>query len=539
MSLPNAAFASRRAACHRLVELAARAHDAHALTAAAGRRLDDQRRLVGRGNRGARRLPPRCASPRARPRPRRSASGGGPIHPSARRPERLRRSRRSRRGSRTRDGSHPHRPPRPRGCARPASRSDAISIVSSAERACSEPVSSGATTATVASPSSQRGTEDAQGDLAAVCHQHLLHGAELAGTVQPGVRRARLSTTSVATHTPESTRYGTASRGRLRERAAAGGADRLPGRPREVDQRGRRSRSASPRVSARFESSVIPGREERAEREACADDEHARARTPGRARAGSAATTIDATRPAASGTTGPRRSRGVTEQRRCCPPRAQPEQRKTAPIATAPIPAPKSRRGASTRKHAEEEQCGGRGDQPAPRIRAVARRLRDERRWSLWLVGDGGRRQRSPRDECERRDRERPERPADPGRRCDAADDRPEQRAPDGRGERAPDQRAAPRGRRRGDEPAERAGPRERARHSLQEAGEVELPRLLADPEEHGADRDRRHPDQHRQLQRRSGRRGCRWDRAEKRSGGVRGREDARARLTSESSSAK
>ncbi len=56
-----------------------------------------------------------------------------------------------------------------------------------------------------------RGAEDAQGDLPAVCDEHLLHGAELTGTVQPGVRRARLSTTSVATHTPESTRYGTAS----------------------------------------------------------------------------------------------------------------------------------------------------------------------------------------------------------------------------------------------------------------------------------------------------------------------------------------
>ena len=177
-----------------------------------------------------------------------------------------------------------------------------------------------------------------------------------------------------------------------------------------------------------------------------------------------------------------------------------------------------------------EEQRGEEDEPARAEDRAVAEGA-DESGWILRLVGDGGGRQRSPGDECERRDRERPERPADPGHRRDAADDRPEERATDGRGERAPDQRAALRGRRRGDEPAECAGPRERARHSLQEAGEVELPRFLAETEEHGADRDRRHPDEHRELQAEASGEDAARDRAEERSGGVRSREDARARL--------
>ena len=56
-----------------------------------------------------------------------------------------------------------------------------------------------------------RGAEDAQGDLPAICDEHLLHGPEPTGVAQPGVRRARRSRTSVATQTAESRRYGTAS----------------------------------------------------------------------------------------------------------------------------------------------------------------------------------------------------------------------------------------------------------------------------------------------------------------------------------------
>ena len=65
----------------------------------------------------------------------------------------------------------------------------------------------------------------------------------------------------------------------------------------------------------------------------------------------------------------------------------------------------------------------------------------------------------------------------------------------DGSCERRADQTAAPPGRRRRDEPCECAGPGEGAREPLQEACEVELPRLARDPEEHRADRDRRQPD--------------------------------------------
>ena len=205
------------------------------------------------------------------------------------------------------------------------------------------------------------------------------------------------------------------------------------------------------------------------------------------------------------------------------------EQRKTAPIATAPNPSAESRRGAST-ESVPKSNAGRRTNQPAPRIERSrsARTSADGSCGSSETAEGVSAAQATSR---ERRDRERPERPADPGHRRDAADDRPEERAADGRGERASDQRAAIRGRRRRDEPAERAGPRERARHSLQEAGEVELPRFLAETEEHGADRNRRHPDQHRELQAEASGEDAARDRAEERSGGVRSREDARARL--------
>ena len=141
------------------------------------------------------------------------------------------------------------------------------------------------------------------------------------------------------------------------------------------------------------------------------------------------------------------------------------------------------------------------------------------------------RRRRGPADETERGDPDGTERPAGSGDRRDAAEHRTEERTADGSGERGADQAAAPPRWRGRDEPGQRARPRERARHSLQETGHVELPRLGGDPEEHRAEGDGSEPDQHRGLY--SGPRGddTARDGPDECAGRVRGRQHARACL--------
>ena len=230
----------------RLVELAGDADDAHAAATAAGGRLHEQREaeLLGLAvgddrHAGLARDPLRLELVAAGAQ--RVGRRADPERGPRRRPPR--RSRRSRRGSRSPGGS---RRRRLRSAARMCSsdqRYESISTVSSAERACSEPRSSGAATATVAIPSARRGAEDAQRDLAAVRYE------ELADLHSPA---------SVSAASAESVRYGTASDGRRGDRAADRRAAVWPGAHARLIER-ERVAVVEPAVLGRVVSSVMPG----------------------------------------------------------------------------------------------------------------------------------------------------------------------------------------------------------------------------------------------------------------------------------------
>ena len=169
-----------------------------------------------------------------------------------------------------------------------------------------------------------------------------------------------------------------------------------------------------------------------------------------------------------------------------------PVTRKTAPIATDPNPSTESRSGAST-DTAPKSSAGSTTNQNAPSTRGSLK-ARPSMRSGLWCLGTRRRGRRSPRDEPEGGDSHGAEGPARSRDRRDTAEHRPEQRAADRRCERGADETAAPSRRGGGDEPGERAGPGEGACEPLEETREIELPGLGCDPEEHGAEGDRREP---------------------------------------------
>ena len=131
--------------------------------------------------------------------------------------------------------------------------------------------------------------------------------------------------------------------------------------------------------------------------------------------------------------------------------RAEPE------VGEAERPEHRERPEEQRREHDEPEAA-----EHAP----VAERVAEHARAAGAPAGALGRNGGGPADERERRDADDAERPAGSGNRCDAAEHRPGERAEDRGGECAPDQRAAPLGRGRRDEPGERAGPGEGARRA-------------------------------------------------------------------------
>ena len=205
------------------------------------------------------------------------------------------------------------------------------------------------------------------------------------------------------------------------------------------------------------------------------------------------------------------------------------EQRKTAPIATAPNPSSASRSGAQHPDDAEEQcrqQHEPAGDEDSP----IAERTHEVQR-ALGLLAGHARCDRSPRDEAERREADRAESPADAGDRGDAADHRAEQRAGHGRANAFPISRPRrPAGAAATSQPS--APVHENAEASaLCEAGEVELPGLVGDAEEDRADPDERQPDDRGRFDTEPSGNEAARDRAEERTRGIRGREHARTGL--------
>ena len=240
------------------------------------------------------------------------------------------------------------------------------------------------------------------------------------------------------------------------------------------------------------------------------------------------ATTV-ANSPTRTGARGPSRS-ASRPMTMLFPVSSTPAMNQIAPIAIAPKPSSARRSGPRT-PSVPKRSAGRTTSQTERRIRR-SRIAAPSMPSGCGSPGAGRRRDRGPRRDAERGDRDDAERPLRTGDRGDAAEHRAEERAGDRKRERLTDQGAAPsRGRRR-HEPRERPRPRERAREPLEEAREVELPRLVGKPERGGRRRDAAHADEHRRLDPPPRRHDPARDRTEERAGRVGGRQNAGSGLS-------
>src|SRR5579884_2886866 len=214
-----------------------------------------------------------------------------------------------------------------------------------------------------------------------------------------------------------------------------------------------------------------------------------------------AATAADAARPAMIGRAVPRRS-DARPTTMLLPASSAAAARNTAPIATPERPRRASRSGAST-SSTPKRSAGRTTNQNPPSSRRSPNAATSLRSGCGSSGVDGG----------------------------VAAEDGAEESAAHGGRERRPDQLAPAAGGSGRDEPRQRAGPRERARHALDEPRDVELPRAVADAEEDDADGDGRQPDQHRALHAGARRDDAARNRTDEGAGRVGGREHARAGL--------
>src|SRR4051794_2024685 len=193
----------------------------------------------------------------------------------------------------------------------------------------------------------------------------------------------RHSTPSVSAQITASVRYGTASLVAWASAAPPAAPSACPGAHATLISDDEYP-NCSPRSSATFESSVIPGVKNVPNASPAATTTTA-STTASDGHGSNAATTTDAARPATSGGTGPTRSE-TRPSRRLLPASSAAEQRKTAPIATAPKPSAPRRSGART-PSVPNRSAGSSTNQPAKSIR----RSPSARRSSDGLCGSGRR----------------------------------------------------------------------------------------------------------------------------------------------------
>ena len=242
----------------------------------------------------------------------------------------------------------------------------------------------------------------------------------------------------------------------------------------------------------------------------------------------SAAQTIDAISATRIGASGPNRSENRPTPRFSTVSRT-PAMSQTAPMPIAPTPRSESRSGPSTPRTPKSSagKTTNHTESSTRRSRSAAPSIAS----GCGFVGRLAGRQQRPDGEPERGDRNRPERPAGPddGRR--ATEHRPEQRAGDGGRERLADQLPLPPFGCPCDEPRERPRPGERARETLHEPREVELPCARREPEQRGRDGDPGQADEHGRLDPETRGNHAARDRPDERPERVERRQQARAAL--------